>query len=132
MRAMSSSQAAGFAATPQLTLLPNEAMADEALLVFSTFPDVATARRIGRQLVEERCAACANLLPPVESIYWWEGKVENANETLVLFKTSADRYNALETTLRQLHPYEVPEIISFRVEQGLPEYLHWVLMSCAA
>ena len=129
---MSSSQEAGFAATPQLALLPNEAMADEALLVFSTFPDVATARRIGRQLVEERCAACANLLPPVESIYWWEGKVESANETLVLFKTSADRYNALETTLRQLHPYEVPEIISFRVEKGLPEYLHWVLMSCAA
>ena len=129
---MSSSQEAGFAATPQLALLPNEAMADEALLVLSTFPDVATARRIARQLVEERCAACANLLPPVESIYWWEGKVENANETLVLFKTSADRYDALETTLRQLHPYEVPEIISFRIEQGLPEYLHWVLMSCAA
>ena len=107
-------------------------MDDEALLVLSTFPDVATARRIGLQLVEEHCAACANVLPAVESIYWWEGKVENANETLVLFKTSADRYNALETTLRQLHPYEVPEIISFRVEQGLPEYLHWVLMSCAA
>ena len=74
-----------------------------------------------------RCAACANLLPPVESIYWWEEKVESANETLVLFKTSADRYDALETTLRQLHPYEVPEIIAFRIEQGLPEYLQWVL-----
>ena len=78
-------------------------MAGEALLVLSTFPDVATARRIGRQLVEERCAACANILPPVESIYWWEEKVESANETLVLFKTSADRYNALETTLRGNH-----------------------------
>src|SRR6188474_2712718 len=86
MRVTSSSQAAGFAATPQLALVPNEAMADEALLVFSTFPDVATARRIGRQLVEEHCAACANVLPAVESIYWWEGKVESANETLVLFK----------------------------------------------
>jgi periplasmic divalent cation tolerance protein len=128
---MSSSREVGFAATPQLALLPDEAMTDEALLVLSTFPDVATARRIGRQLVEERCAACANLLPPVESIYWWEGKVESANETLVLFKTSAERYNALETTLRQLHPYEVPEIISFRVEQALPEYLRWVLRSCA-
>ena len=129
---MSSSQEAGFAATPRLALLPNETMANEALLVLSTFPDAATARRIARQLVEGRCAACANLLPPAESIYWWEEKVESANETLVLFKTSADRYNALETTLRQLHPYEVPEIISFRIEQGLPEYLHWVLMSCAA
>ena len=106
-------------------------MAGEALLVLSTFPDVATARRIGRQLVEERCAACANILPSVESIYWWEEKVESANETLVLFKTSADRYNALETRLRQLHPYEVPEIISFRVEQGLPDYLKWLTKSCA-
>lgn len=106
-------------------------MADEVLLVLSTFPDVATARRIGRQLVEEKCAACANLLPSVESIYWWEGKVENGNETLVFFKTTPDRYEALETTLRQLHPYEVPEIIAFRVEQGLPEYLRWVSENCA-
>ncbi|MEO8043702.1 MAG: divalent-cation tolerance protein CutA [Spartobacteria bacterium] len=105
-------------------------MADEVLLVLSTFPDAATARRIGRQLVEEKCAACANLLPSVESIYWWEGKVENGNETLVLFKTTPDRYEALETTLRQLHPYEVPEIIAFRVEQGLPEYLRWVSENC--
>ncbi len=106
-------------------------MADEVLLVLSTFPDVATARRIGRQLVEDKCAACANLLPAAESIYWWENKIETANETIVLFKTSADRYEALETTLRQLHPYEVPEIIAFRVEQGLPEYLRWVSENCA-
>lgn len=106
-------------------------MADEILLVLSTFPDVATARRIGRQLVEDKCAACANLLPAVESIYWWQQKVETASETIVLLKTSADRYEALETTLRQLHPYEVPEIIAFRVEQGLPEYLRWVSENCA-
>ncbi|MBA2435540.1 MAG: divalent-cation tolerance protein CutA [Verrucomicrobiota bacterium] len=107
-------------------------MADEILLVLSTFPDVATARRIGRQLVEDKCAACANLLPAVESIYWWQQKVETASETIVLLKTSADRYEALETTLRQLHPYEVPEIIAFRVEQGLPEYLRWVSENCAS
>ena len=106
-------------------------MADEVLLVLSTFPDVATARRIGRQLVEDKCAACANLLPAGESIYWWQSKIETANETIVLFKTSAERYEALETTLRQLHPYEVPEIIAFRVEQGLPEYLRWVWENCA-
>lgn len=105
-------------------------MAGKVLLVLSTFPDVATARRIGRQLVEERCAACANILSPVESIYWWEGKVENANETLVLFKTTIDRYPALETTLRQLHPYEVPEIIALPIERGLPEYLSWVSEHC--
>jgi periplasmic divalent cation tolerance protein len=105
-------------------------MADEVLLVLSTFPDVATARRIGRQLVEEKCAACANILPQVESIYWWEQKVESAHETLVFFKTTADRYEALQTTLRQLHPYDVPEIIAVRIEQGLPEYLRWVSENC--
>jgi len=106
-------------------------MADEALLVLSTFPDVATARRIGRQLVEERCAACANLLPTVESIYWWDGKVESGNETLVFFKTSAERYEALETTLRQLHPYDVPEIIALPIERGSSDYLRWVIGNCA-
>ena len=107
-------------------------MANEVLFVLSTFPDVATARRIGRQLVEEKCAACANILSPVESIYWWEKKVETANETLVLFKTSAVRYVALETSLRQLHPYEVPEIIALPVERGLPDYLRWVSENCLA
>lgn len=106
-------------------------MADEVLLVLSTFPDVATARRVGRELVEQRCAACANILPQVESIYWWEKKVESANEALVLFKTTADRYAALETTLRQLHPYDVPEIITMPLEGGLPDYLKWVAESCA-
>lgn len=105
-------------------------MSEEVLLVLSTFPDVETARRISRQLVEERCAACANLLPAVDSLYWWEGKVESGNETLVFFKTSADRYEALETTLRQLHPYEVPEIIALPLAAGLPEYLEWIAKSC--
>jgi periplasmic divalent cation tolerance protein len=105
-------------------------MADDILLVLSTFPDAATARRIGRELVEQRCAACANILPQVESIYWWEEKIENATETLVLFKTSAERYQALQTTLRQLHPYEVPEIIALPLDQGLPAYLSWVTKNC--
>jgi periplasmic divalent cation tolerance protein len=105
-------------------------MADNALLVFSTFPDVATARRIGRELVEQRCAACANILPQIESIYWWVKKVENATETPVLFKTSAERYQALESTLRRLHPYDVPEIIALPVTAGLPAYLSWVTENC--
>ena len=107
-------------------------MSEEVLLVLSTFPDIETARRISRQLVEGRCAACANILPQVESIYWWETEVETGNEALVLFKTSADRYEALETTLRQLHPYEVPEIIALPIGAGLPEYLGWVTKNCRA
>ncbi len=103
----------------------------DVLLVLSTFPDIATARRIARELVEKRCAACANILPQIESIYWWQGMVESGPEVLVLFKTSASRYPALETTLQQLHPYEVPEIIATDIEQGLPEYLAWVTDNCA-
>jgi periplasmic divalent cation tolerance protein len=106
-------------------------MADEILLVLSTFPDEATARRIGRHLVEEKCAACANILTPVQSIYRWQGKIEEANETLVLFKTAARRFGALQTTLRELHPYDVPEIIAFSAKDGLPEYLRWVSENCS-
>ena len=86
-------------------------------------PRRATHRR---QLVDGHLAACANVLPGGQSIYQWEGKVENASETLVFFKTTAARYAALEATLRQLHPYEVPEIIAVADRAGLPEYLRWV------
>lgn len=105
-------------------------MADQSLLVLSTFPDLATAKKIGRQLVEQHCAACANILPAVESIYWWEGKVEEGKEVLVVFKTTAERYSALETTLRALHPYDLPEIVAFRVDRGSDGYLAWVAESC--
>ena len=105
-------------------------MAGDVLLVLSTFPDPATAGRIARQLVEEKCAACANLLPPIESIYWWQGKVEEGKETLVLFKTSEDGYERFQSTLRDLHPYDVPEIIALPINRGLPEYLQWVVSNC--
>jgi periplasmic divalent cation tolerance protein len=107
-------------------------MAEEILLAFSTFPDAETARRISNQLIKEKFAACANILPGVESIYRWEGKIEAANETLVLFKLSEDRQTAFQETLRSLHPYEVPEILCLRIDRGLPEYLSWVTESCTS
>jgi periplasmic divalent cation tolerance protein len=105
-------------------------MAEQILLAVSTFPDAATARRISNQLVTEKFAACANILPGVESIYRWEGKVETAAETLALFKLSEDRQSAFQEKLRSLHPYEVPEIIFASVSGGLPEYLGWVTENC--
>lgn len=105
-------------------------MDDQVLLAFSTFPDPETARRIARQLVTEKCAACANIIPSVESIYRWQGKVEQGNETLVLFKTTAARSAAFQEMLKSLHPYEVPEIIFLPLTAGLPEYLRWVVESC--
>ena len=98
----------------------------DALLVFSTFPDAARAREVGRQLVAERLAACVNLLPGVTSIYVWQGREEESAETLALCKTRREIYPALEARLRELHPYEVPEIVAVELAAGLPAYLQWV------
>jgi periplasmic divalent cation tolerance protein len=105
-------------------------MGDEIVLAFSTFPDVETARRIARDMVAENFAACANLVPKIESIYRWQGKIEQGDETLVLFKTTAARFAAFQEKLKALHPYDVPEIISCKIDSGLPEYLHWVAENC--
>jgi periplasmic divalent cation tolerance protein len=106
-------------------------MPQRILLALSTFPDTEIARRISNQLVSERFAACANILPSVESIYRWKGKIESGNETLVLFKLSEERQSAFQDKLRSLHPYDVPDIIFVPVASGLPEYLQWVTENCA-
>ena len=105
-------------------------MAEKILLALSTFPDAETARKISNQLVAEKLAACANILPSVESIYRWKEKIESGNETLVFFKLSEDGQSAFQEKLRSLHPYEVPEIIFVPVSNGLPEYLGWVAQNC--
>ncbi|PYJ28725.1 MAG: divalent-cation tolerance protein CutA [Verrucomicrobia bacterium] len=107
-------------------------MSQEILLALSTFPDAETARKISNQLVTEKFAACANILPGVESVYRWKEKIETGNETLVFFKLSEDRQAAFQERLRLLHPYEVPEIIFVSVANGLPDYLRWVAESCAS
>jgi periplasmic divalent cation tolerance protein len=104
--------------------------AEKVVLALSTFPDRETACRICNQLVTDKFAACANILPAVESIYRWKEKIESENETLVLFKLSENRQSAFQEKLRSLHPYEVPEIIFVSVSSGLPEYLRWVVESC--
>ncbi len=105
-------------------------MGDDALVAFCTFPDAETARKIVREIVELRLAACGNILPQVHSIYWWQEKVESGDESLAIFKLAASRYGDFETTLRALHPYEVPEIIACRIDKALPDYLRWVIASC--
>ena len=106
-------------------------MADEIVLALCTFPDAETARRIAREIVELRFAACGNILPQIHSVYRWQGKIESADEALAIFKLPANGYAEFESKLRSLHPYEVPEIISFRINRSLPEYLRWVVESCA-
>jgi periplasmic divalent cation tolerance protein len=106
-------------------------MAPEVLLVISTFPDAETAERIGRALVTENLAACANILPPVRSIYRWQEKIEDAAEIVALLKTTAGKYAALERRVKELHPYDVPEIIALPVSRGLDAYMKWLGESCA-
>jgi periplasmic divalent cation tolerance protein len=106
-------------------------MANDVLLAFCTFPDFDTAGKAVRELVGLRLAACGNILPQVHSVYRWKGEVESSEEVLAIFKLESSRYSELETKLRALHPYDVPEIIAFPISKGLPEYLRWVADSCA-
>jgi periplasmic divalent cation tolerance protein len=106
-------------------------MARETLIAFCTFPDAETARKVVEQVVELRLAACGNVLPQIHSVYRWEGKVESADEVLAIFKLAATRYAEFESKIRSLHPYEVPEIIACKIENGLAEYLGWIAESCA-
>lgn len=88
------------------------------------------AADLARKLVEERLVACVNRLPAVQSVYRWEGAVEEAEETLLVLKTTADRVDALRQRLQELHPYDVPELLVFAVDSGLPAYLSWVAAEC--
>src|SRR3984957_15472856 len=94
-------------------------------IVLSTTGSEDEARKIARELVERRLAACVNILPPVESIYRWQGKIETGREWLLLIKTTAERFTAVNDTIRELHSYELPECIAIDIEDGSSEYLRW-------
>jgi periplasmic divalent cation tolerance protein len=94
--------------------------------VTTTFPDRATAEQVGARLVEERLAACAQVLGPIDSTYWWQGKVEQSPEWYCHLKTTFERFSALEQRLRALHPYETPEVIAVPILQGSADYLSWI------
>ncbi len=96
------------------------------LQIFTTVDDEAKARELAGALVETRLAACAQVLGPMHSTYWWQGQVERAQEWLILFKSRADLYPELEARLRELHPYDTPEILAVPVAAGLEAYLAWL------
>lgn len=100
--------------------------ADEVLLVLTNLPDRDAALKLADALIEERAAACVNLLSACTSIYRWQGKRESAEEIPLLIKTTAARYATVEAVIRRMHPYELPEIIAVPVARGLPAYLQWV------
>lgn len=98
----------------------------QALLVLVNVPDAAHAQQIARRLVVDRLAACVNILSGVQSVYRWQGAVEEAGELTLLVKTTAARYDALEAAIRAMHPYQVPEVIATPIVAGLPAYLDWL------
>jgi periplasmic divalent cation tolerance protein len=106
-------------------------MAD-AVEVHVTMPDGETARRIGRTLVEEKLAACVNVVQGVVSIYSWKGAVQEDEEVLCLVKTSPERFSQLRARLLELHPYDLPEVLGFSVDDGSPAYIDWVRQNTGA
>ena len=104
-------------------------MSSDAILVLTTCPDEATAVRIARDLVESGLAACVSRLPGAHSTYRWEGRLQDEPEVLLIIKTLATRFEALELRLKSLHPYELPEIIALPVTSVSPEYLAWLRMA---
>lgn len=97
-----------------------------ARIVLTTVANPEEAAELGRTLVEERLAACATLIPSVQSIYRWKGEIESASETLLLLKTGPDQLAALEARLHELHSYQTPEFLVLPVESGSQPYLDWL------
>jgi periplasmic divalent cation tolerance protein len=102
------------------------AAAAEVRVVLVTAPDVECAERIARVLVEERLAACVNVVPGVRSVYRWEGAVQSDAEVMLVAKTRADRGAALATRIKELHPYDLPEVLELPAAGGSDAYLDWV------
>ncbi len=98
-------------------------------LVLTTFADEASAAKVVRQLVEERLAACGTILPKSRSIYRWKEQIEDAQETVVLFKTTSNMSTELQTRLLSLHPYETPEILMWEPSGTSSAYAAWVMES---
>jgi periplasmic divalent cation tolerance protein len=98
----------------------------EAIVVLTTAADDEQARAIGRHLVERRLVACVNIVPRVQSIYTWEGKLVQEDEALLVCKTRPERFEAVRAAIREIHSYDVPEVLALEVPQGDAAYLAWL------
>lgn len=96
------------------------------IVVYVTAPDLKTARQLAKAALKARQAACANLIPKIESHYWWRGKLESSAEVLIVFKTTADCLSKLEAVILENHPYDTPEFIALPLRAGNKRYLAWL------
>ena len=98
----------------------------EFIVIYVTAGSTSEASRLARALVEERLAACVNQIGPIQSLYRWEGKLEESVEQLLIIKSRKDLFPALEKRVRELHSYSVPEIVALPIIDGSPDYLRWL------
>jgi periplasmic divalent cation tolerance protein len=101
-------------------------MDSKYIVVFITVDSQENAQKITDKLLKEKKAACVNIIPKVESHYWWQGKIESANELMLIVKTRAALLDELVTLVKEIHPYSVPEIIALPIIGGNKDYLNWV------
>lgn len=105
---------------------------ERAVLVYTTWPSLVEAERVGRQIVEKRLAACVNILPGMVSHYWWQGQIERAEEVVMVIKTRASLAEPVRDAVKGLHTYEVPSIMVLPVESVDANYYAWILMETGA
>ena len=105
--------------------MSHEAILD-AVFIYTTVADHDAANRLAELLVEQHLAACVHIVPGIKSIYRWQGTVQRDDEVQLVIKSEAGRFDAIETLLREHHPYELPEIVAVRVDRGSRQYLDWI------
>ncbi len=98
----------------------------EPALLYVPFPSFQEARRVSRQLLEEKCVACVNIIPQVSSLYWWDGEITESQEVVGLFKTLTSHLTHVMNRLRELHPSQCPVILPLRLDETLPSVLTWL------
>ena len=96
------------------------------IAIYITAKDIDQAKVIGRKLVEERLVACVNIIPAIESMYWWQGAICSDREAIIIAKTKRSLFDKVEQRVKELHSYEVPCIVSYPIEKGNQEYLDWI------
>jgi len=101
--------------------------AERAVFVYTTYPSLVEAERIGKAVLERRLAACVNILPGMISHYWWEGAIERGEEVVMIIKTRASLAEAVRTTVKEMHSYATPAILVLPIEDGEPGYLDWLM-----
>ena len=98
----------------------------EYIIVFITVPNLEVGEKLGNVLVEEKLAACVNITSEIKSLYFWKGSIEHDSEYLLIIKTRRDTFENLEKKVKEIHPYEVPEIVAMPIILGTKEYLNWI------